>query len=75
MPTQPILQIIIGSTRPKRVGGAVADWFIERAQQHGHFDVQVEENRDTQKRLNTLARGRAHLPQSRSALADDDRLL
>ena len=46
MPTQPILQIIIGSTRPKRVGGAVADWFIERARQHGHFEVQVTDLRE-----------------------------
>ena len=28
---KPVLQVIIGSTRPGRVGPAVADWIIERA--------------------------------------------
>jgi NAD(P)H-dependent FMN reductase len=35
------LRIIIGSTRPGRVGPAVADWIEQRAQEHGGFDVQV----------------------------------
>jgi NAD(P)H-dependent FMN reductase len=39
--TNPILRIIIGSTRPGRVGPAVADWIIERATEHGGFDVRV----------------------------------
>jgi NAD(P)H-dependent FMN reductase len=35
------LQIIIGSTRPGRVGPAVAEWIAQRAREHGGFDVQV----------------------------------
>jgi NAD(P)H-dependent FMN reductase len=38
---KPVLRIIIGSTRPGRVGKAVADWIAERAREHGGFDVQV----------------------------------
>jgi NAD(P)H-dependent FMN reductase len=39
--TRPVLQIIIGSTRPGRVGLPVAQWFTERAQAHGGFAVEV----------------------------------
>jgi NAD(P)H-dependent FMN reductase len=38
---KPVLRIIIGSTRPGRVGPAVADWITQRAEEHGGFDVQV----------------------------------
>ncbi len=38
---KPVLRIIIGSTRPGRVGTAVADWITERAREHGGFDVEV----------------------------------
>jgi NAD(P)H-dependent FMN reductase len=38
---KPVLQIIIGSTRPGRVGPAVAEWIAQRAREHGGFDVQV----------------------------------
>ena len=38
---KPVLRIIIGSTRPGRVGPAVADWIAERAREHGGFDVEV----------------------------------
>jgi NAD(P)H-dependent FMN reductase len=38
---KPVLRIIIGSTRPGRVGPSVADWIAERAREHGGFDVQV----------------------------------
>ncbi len=38
---QPVLRIIIGSTRPGRVGPAVAAWIARRAEEHGGFDVQV----------------------------------
>jgi NAD(P)H-dependent FMN reductase len=38
---KPVLRIIIGSTRPGRVGPAVADWIIQRAREHGGFDVEV----------------------------------
>jgi NAD(P)H-dependent FMN reductase len=35
------LLVIIGSTRPGRVGSAVADWIIERARARSDFDVRV----------------------------------
>jgi NAD(P)H-dependent FMN reductase len=38
---KPVLQVIIGSTRPGRVGSAVADWIIDRARAHGDFEVEV----------------------------------
>jgi NAD(P)H-dependent FMN reductase len=38
---QPVLRIIIGSTRPGRVGPAVAEWITQRAREVGDFDVQV----------------------------------
>jgi NAD(P)H-dependent FMN reductase len=38
---KPVLRIIIGSTRPGRVGPAVAEWITERAREHGGFDVEV----------------------------------
>jgi NAD(P)H-dependent FMN reductase len=38
---KPVLLVIIGSTRPGRVGPAVADWIIERAKARGEFEVRV----------------------------------
>ena len=38
---KPVLRIIIGSTRPGRVGPSVAAWIAERAELHGGFDVRV----------------------------------
>ncbi len=38
---KPVLRIIIGSTRPGRVGASVGAWIAERAVEHGGFDVQV----------------------------------
>jgi NAD(P)H-dependent FMN reductase len=38
---KPVLRIIIGSTRPGRVGPAVAEWIVRRAEEHGGFDVQL----------------------------------
>jgi NAD(P)H-dependent FMN reductase len=38
---KPVLQVIIGSTRPGRVGSAVADWITDRAIQQGDFEVEV----------------------------------
>jgi NAD(P)H-dependent FMN reductase len=35
----PILQIIVASTRPGRVGLPVAEWFAARAKAHGAFEV------------------------------------
>lgn len=37
----PTLTVIIGSTRPGRAGLPIAEWFIDRARQHGGFDVEV----------------------------------
>jgi NAD(P)H-dependent FMN reductase len=37
----PKLTIVIASVREGRAGEAIARWFIERARQHGKFEVQV----------------------------------
>ena len=37
----PKLLVIVGSTRPGRVGEPVADWFVRCAKAHGGFDVDV----------------------------------
>ncbi len=37
----PVLQVIIGSTRPGRVGAPVATWFTEQARVHGGFEVEL----------------------------------
>jgi NAD(P)H-dependent FMN reductase len=39
--TKPLLQIVLASTRPGRVGLPVAEWFLPRAQKHGAFDVEL----------------------------------
>lgn len=39
--SQPVLQVVIGSTRPGRVGPAIAQWFVNVANQHGGFDVEL----------------------------------
>lgn len=36
----PVLQVITGSTRPVRVGPAVASWFADLARGRGDFDVE-----------------------------------
>jgi len=38
---KPVLRIVIGSTRPGRIGPSVATWIADRARDHGGFDVQV----------------------------------
>ena len=38
---KPLLQIIIGSTRPGRVGPAVAEWFTAQARAADTFEVEV----------------------------------
>jgi NAD(P)H-dependent FMN reductase len=38
---KPVLQIIIGSTRPGRIGLPVAQWFDGVARQQGDFDVEL----------------------------------
>ena len=37
----PRLGVVIASTREGRVGAPVAEWFMERARQHGGFDVEL----------------------------------
>jgi NAD(P)H-dependent FMN reductase len=37
----PLLQIIVASTRPGRVGRAVADWVADVAREHGGFEIQL----------------------------------
>lgn len=38
--SKPLLQVIIASVRPTRIGGSVADWFIPIAESHGGFNVE-----------------------------------
>jgi NAD(P)H-dependent FMN reductase len=40
------LHVIIGSTRPGRAADLVAPWVIDRAENHGGFDVEVLDLRD-----------------------------
>jgi NAD(P)H-dependent FMN reductase len=37
----PRLMIVVGSTRPVRVGRPVADWIAEAAREHGRFEVDL----------------------------------
>lgn len=37
----PLLQVIVTSTRPGRIGRAVGDWFTAVAEAHGGFDVEL----------------------------------
>jgi NAD(P)H-dependent FMN reductase len=37
----PLLQVIVASTRPGRVGRSVGDWFAAEAVAHGAFDVEL----------------------------------
>ena len=38
--TTPILQVIIASVRPGRIGASIADWFIPLAEAQGGFTVE-----------------------------------
>jgi NAD(P)H-dependent FMN reductase len=40
------LMIIVTSTRPVRVGGPVADWFLAQAETHGEFDIDFVDLRE-----------------------------
>ncbi len=42
----PILQVIIASTRPTRIGGAVGAWFLPIAESHTGFTVERVDLRD-----------------------------
>jgi NAD(P)H-dependent FMN reductase len=37
--SRPLLEVIVGSTRPGRVGLPVARWFVDLARAHGGFEV------------------------------------
>jgi NAD(P)H-dependent FMN reductase len=37
----PLLQVIVASTRPGRVGRTVAEWFAAEAEEHGGLDVEL----------------------------------
>lgn len=37
----PHLSVVIGSTRPSRVGGLIAQWTVAAATRHGGFEVEV----------------------------------
>ena len=39
--TPPVLQVVVGSTRPGRVGLAIAQWFFALAQERGDFSVEL----------------------------------
>jgi len=43
---RPVLQIIVGSTRPGRAGSTVAEWFHGVAVKHDHFATQLVELAD-----------------------------
>jgi len=38
---KPVLQVVVASTRPTRVGKRVADWFYEEAVKHDGFEVEL----------------------------------
>jgi NAD(P)H-dependent FMN reductase len=38
---RPVLQVLVASTRPGRVGEPTARWIAERAEEHAAFDVEV----------------------------------
>jgi NAD(P)H-dependent FMN reductase len=39
--SKPVLEVVIGSTRPGRVGGAIAQWFYELARANEGFDTEL----------------------------------
>jgi NAD(P)H-dependent FMN reductase len=38
---RPVLQVVIASTRPGRIGEAFARWFVPLAEKHGAFEVEL----------------------------------
>lgn len=44
--TKPLLQVIVASVRPTRVGGKVADWFLPIAKRHDGFSVELVDLRE-----------------------------
>lgn len=39
--SRPLLQVVVASTRPGRIGAAYGEWIVERAEAHGGFDVEL----------------------------------
>lgn len=46
MDTAPLLKVIVASTRPVRVGGAIARWMFARAQAQGGFRLELVDLRE-----------------------------
>jgi len=44
--TEPVVQIIVGSTRPGRIGSAVGEWLADSARAHGGMQVEIVELAD-----------------------------
>ncbi len=44
--SEPVVQIIVGSTRPGRVGSAVGEWLADAARAHGGMQVELVELAD-----------------------------
>jgi NAD(P)H-dependent FMN reductase len=40
------LQVVVASTRPARIGPVIGEWFRDRANRHGAFDVRASDLRD-----------------------------
>jgi NAD(P)H-dependent FMN reductase len=38
---RPVLQVVVASTRPGRIGLPVAKWFVERAESTGRFEIDM----------------------------------
>jgi len=41
MDLRPVLQVVIGSTRPGRAGAEIARWFVQVAQSHRTFSIEL----------------------------------
>lgn len=39
--SRPLVQVVVASTRPGRVGEPTARWIAERAEKHGGFEVEI----------------------------------
>jgi NAD(P)H-dependent FMN reductase len=40
---KPLLSVMICSTRPGRAGEPIANWFVERARNHGAFEIVIDD--------------------------------
>lgn len=44
--SEPVVNVVVGSTRPGRVGSAVGEWIAEQGRSHGGMDVELTELAD-----------------------------